>query len=77
MTEYYTNKSDFEKGKNLGFLENNVKQVVDLLNDISKAATKMIWQTFILPKVVLHWARICQKMTLRRLNTRFSKLWTL
>ena len=39
MTEYYTNKSDFEKGKNLGFLENNVKQVVDLLNDISKTAT--------------------------------------
>ena len=39
MTEYYTNKSDFENGKNLGFLENNVQQVVDLLNDISKAAT--------------------------------------
>ena len=39
MTEYYTNKSDFEKGKNLGFMENNVQQVVDLLNDISKAAT--------------------------------------
>ena len=39
MTEYYTNKSDFEKGKNLGIMENNVQQVVDLLNDISKAAT--------------------------------------
>ena len=39
MTEYYTNKSDFEKGKNLGIMENNVQQVVDLLNDISKATT--------------------------------------
>ena len=37
MTEYYTNKSDFEKGDNLGWGENNVKQVVDLLRDIKKA----------------------------------------
>lgn len=37
MTEYYTNKNDFEKGDNLGFCENNVKQVVDLLRDIKKA----------------------------------------
>ena len=37
MTEYYTNKSDFEKGDNLGWGENNVQQVVDLLRDIKKA----------------------------------------
>lgn len=37
MTEYYTNKSDFEKGDNLGWGENNVQQVVDLLKDIKKA----------------------------------------
>lgn len=36
MTEYYTNKSDFEKGDNLGLIENNVQQVVDLLRDIKK-----------------------------------------
>ena len=36
MTEYYTNKSDFEKGDNLGWGENNVKQVVDLLRDIKR-----------------------------------------
>lgn len=27
MTEYYTNKSDFEKGDNLGLIENNVQPV--------------------------------------------------
>lgn len=37
MTEYYTNKSDFEKGDNLGWGENNVQQVIDLLKDIKKA----------------------------------------
>ena len=41
MTEYYTNKSDFEKGDNLGWGENNVKQVVDLLRDI-KNATEIV-----------------------------------
>ena len=41
MTEYYTNKSDFEKGDNLGLIENNVQQVVDLLRDI-KNATEIV-----------------------------------
>ena len=27
MTEYYTNKSDFEQGKRIGWFEDNVSQV--------------------------------------------------
>lgn len=38
MTEYYTNKSDFEQGKRIGWFEDNVSQVKDLLKDISETA---------------------------------------
>ena len=38
MTEYYTNKSDFEQGKRIGWFEDNVSQVKDLLKYISETA---------------------------------------
>ena len=38
MTEYYTNKSDCEQGKRIGWFEDNVSQVKDLLKDISETA---------------------------------------
>ena len=38
MAEYYTNKSDFEQGKRIGWFEDNVSQVKDLLKDISETA---------------------------------------
>ena len=38
MTEYYTNKSDFEQGNRIGWFEDNVSQVKDLLKDISETA---------------------------------------
>lgn len=54
MTEYYTNKSDFEKGDNLGWGENNVQQVVDLLKDIKRPprlSKRIKLKTFMLLKV--------------------------
>ena len=38
MTEYYTNKIDFEQGTRIGWFEDNVSQVKDLLKDISETA---------------------------------------